>query len=207
MDLPGVNIFGSKFTLEVARERVSKYKINHKNYKFVEMQASQKIGSINVKSFEVANSIAGSLAYYFQTPDGDIIVISNHTNADLGVFGKTDFNKIKAESNNILALIMDARRANFHGKSVDMINVTPLIEEKFKQAKDDERIIVGGYDEEMYTLIEVLNLAKKYKRPVAIYGRAFNHLYETLKPGNGPEFVDFKSVGKVKNVVVLVTGT
>jgi len=207
MDLPGITVYASKFTLEAVKERVSKYKINHSNFKFQEIGDSTKIGSINVKTFEVANSIAGSRAFNFQTPDGDIIFISGYTNADLGVFGKTDLAKMKSESNNILALIMDSRRANFHGKSSDKINVTPVIEDKFKSAKPNERIIVGGYDEEMLTLMEVMDLAKKYNRPVAIYGRAFNFLYETLNPGNKPEIIDFKSINKHDNVVVLVTGT
>lgn len=207
MDLPGITIYGSKFTLEVARDRVSKYKINHNNFKFKEIGPKIKIGNLNIKSYEVANSIAGSRAYNFQTPDGDIIFLSNFTNTDLGVFGKTDLQKIKNEANDILALVMDARRANFGEPSASKINVTPLIEERFAHANPDERIIVGGYDEEMYTLIEVIKLAKKYKRPVSIYGRAFNFLYSILNYQDKPEFIDFKSINKSNNAVILVTGT
>ena len=207
MDLPGITIYGSKFTLEVARERVSKYKINHQNFKFKEIGKELKLGNINIKSYEVANSIAGSRAYNFQTPDGDIVFLSSHTNTDLGIFGKTDLQKIKNEANDILALVIDSRRSNFGGKSAEKINVTPLIEERFANAKPNERIIVGGYDEEMYTLIEVMKLAQKYKRPIAIYGRAFNFLYQILKSENKPQFIDFKAINKTDNAVVLVTGT
>ncbi len=209
MDLPGIKIYGSAFTIEAVKDRVSKYTIGHEDFEFVAIDKEMKIGNINVKTFEVANSIAGSLAFNFQTPDGDIIFMSNFTNDDLGVYGKTDINKIKAESNNVLALITDARRSNYHGTSSSKKNVTPLIEHKFKEASDDQRIIVGAYDEEMYTINEILELAYKYKRPVAIYGRTFSLLYDNLKTKNSnePEFIDFKTIGKVKNCVVLVTGT
>ena len=208
MDLPGITIYGSRFTLEVARERVSKYKINHHNFKFKEIGPTLKLGKINIKSYSVANSIAGSLAYNFQTSDGDIIFLSNYTNADLGIFGKTDLQKIKNEANDILALVMDARRSNFSNKSAEKINVTPLIEDKFINAKPNERIIVGGYDEEMYTLMEVIKLAKKYNRPVVIYGRTFNFLYEKLKNHEDTvKFIDFRAINKTSNAVVLVTGT
>ncbi len=209
MDLPGLTIFGSEFTIKAAKDRIAKYKIGHTDYKFETIETEKKIGNINVKSFEVANSIAGSLAFNFQTKDGDIIFMSNFTNDDLGEFGKTDINKIKAESNNILALITDARRSNYHGTSSSKKNVTPLIEDRFKNATEEQRIVVGAYDEEMYTINEILKLAVKYKRPVALYGRTFSYLYSNLKnkQGEQPEFIDFKTISNVKNCVVLVTGT
>ena len=209
MEMQGLTIYGSKFTLDVAKDRVSKYKLGHANFKFVEIKDSQKIGSMNVKSFEVANSIPGSLAYNFQTPDGDVIVMSNMIIDDLGVFGKTDLAKIKAESNNIVALCLDSRIANSNGSSKDKKSVKPFIEEEFKNAKDNERIIVGAYDEEMYNLQEVMELAKKYNRPVISYGRAFDFLYSELKNNPSvitPEFIDYQKIASTPNAVVLVTG-
>ncbi|WKX02496.1 ribonuclease J [Candidatus Mycoplasma mahonii] len=207
MDLPGVSVYGSVFSIKVAQERVSKYKIGHNNFSFKVLTKDNKIGSINVKTFELANSIAGSIALNFQTSDGDIIFTSNFTNADLGVYGKTDLENIRSESNDILALIMDARRANYHGKSSEKMNVIPLIEDKFQSAGANQRIIVGTYDEEMYTISEVLDLAKKYNRPVALYGRTFAFLYKMLDIKDQPKFIDFKTINKVDNCVVLVTGT
>ena len=209
MDIPGITIYGSDFTIKAIKDRVSKYKIGHTDYKFQALEKDNKIGNINVKTFGIANSIAGSLALNFQTKDGDIVFMSNFTNDDLGVYGKTDLEKIKSESNNILALITDARRANYHGTSSSKKDVTSLIEDKFKNADDNTRIIVGAYDEEMYTINEVLLLAHKYNRPVAIYGRTFGYLYSNLenKVGPEPKFIDFKTIGKVNNAVVLVTGT
>lgn len=209
MEMQGLTIYGSKFTLDVAKDRVSKYKLGHTNYKFVEMTDNQKIGSINVKSFEVANSIPGSLAYNFQTNDGDILVISNMVNDKLGVFGNTDLEKIKANSKEILALCLDSRTANFNGLSKDKKSVKPFLIEEFKKASQNERIIVGAYDEEMYNLQEVMELAKEFGRPVISYGRAFDFLYSELKENPSvisPEFVDYQKINYTNNAVVLVTG-
>lgn len=209
MEMQGLVIYGSKFTLDVAKDRVSKYKLGHTNFKFVEIQPSQKIGGINVKAFEIANSIPGSLSYNFQTPDGDILVMSNMINDDLGAFGKTDLEKIKSESNDILALCLDSRTANFNGFAKDKKSVKPFLVEEFKKAKDDERIIVGAYDEEMYNLQEVMELAKEFNRPVISYGRAFDFLYSELKNNPAvitPEFGDYQKISSTDNAVVLVTG-
>ncbi len=209
MEMQGLVIYGSKFTLDVAKDRVSKYKLGHTDFKFVEISPNQKIGSINVKAFEVANSILGSLSYNFQTPDGDVLVISNMINDDLGVFGKTDLEKIKSDSSNILALCLDSRIANFNGRSRDRKSVKPFLIDEFKKAKNNERIIVGAYDEEMFNLQEVMELAKEFNRPVISYGRAFDFLYSELKDNSNvitPEFVDYQKINSTSNAVVLVTG-
>lgn len=211
MDFPGLTIYGSKFTVEAARKRVSKYKIEHSNYKF-EIIGEKNFGKVNVKTFEVANSIPGSLAYNFQTPDGDVIAMSNMTIDDLGPYGNTKLEDIKNNSKDILALILDTRRANYNGKSADKKSIKELIKNTFEKTKDDQRIIVGGYDEEMYTIQEVIDMANEHNRPVAFYGSAFDTLYQILLKENPDtnkpkQIVEYKDVNNVNNAVVLVTGT
>lgn len=210
MDLPGVTIYASEYTAEVIAERIDKYKIGHKDYKITIIKEEQKIGSLTVKSFSVANSIPGSLAYNFQTVDGDILVMANNTIEDLGPFGHTNLEEIKAKSNNILALILDSRLANFKGHSYEKKSVIPAIKEFFEKADPNERIIVGAYDEEVYSIEEVIQLAKKSGRPVVSYGRAFDTLYSKIKKIYGleiMEFEDYKQANKINNAVVLITGT
>ena len=210
MDLPGITIYASKYTVEVIKERLSKYKLGHNNYKVEVIEESQKIGSTNVKAFSVANSIPGSLTYNIQTEDGDVIVMGSNTIEDLGSFGKTDLEEIKSKSNNILALLLDSRIANFKGHSSEKKSVVPVIKEFFDKAKDNERIIVGAYDEEVFTVQEVIDMAKKAGRPVISYGRAFDNLYTTMRNQydvDSPEFEDYKKADKIDNAVILVTGT
>ncbi|MCK5946027.1 MAG: ribonuclease J, partial [Mycoplasmataceae bacterium] len=211
MDVKGLTIYGSEFTIKAVKERVSKYRLGHNEFKYETIDKKTKIGSIFVDIFEVANSIPGSLAYNFKTPDGDILFVSNYTNADLGPYGKTSIEDIKKNSDKVLALIMDSRRANFHGKSSTKTSITELVEEKFKTAKDDQKIVVIAYDEEMYTLQQIMDLAIKYNRPVALYGRAYDFLYKSLMKAfpntKVPKFIDYKSISKTSNPVVVVSGT
>lgn len=212
MEVKGLNIYSSKFTKLAVMDRVAKYNINHNDYKFHEIGDSIKIGSVIVKSFSVANSIPGSLAFNFQTPSGDIIFMSNFVIDDLGPFGKTDLAVIKENSSgNILALMLDSGRSNFQGKSADHKSVLPIIEKEFRNADKSERIIVGGYDEEMFVLQEIIDLAVEEGRPIALYGRAFGTLFKNMSmqfPKNKfPKIIDYKDVNSHDNVVVLVTGT
>jgi ribonuclease J len=210
MDIPNITIYASKFTKEIIEERISKYKIGHNNFKIEEIKESQKIGSLNIKSFELANSIPGSLGYNFQTQDGDIIFMSNNTLEDLGLFGKTNIEKIKSSSNEILALILDSRFSNFKGYSSEKKSVIPFIEKTFQNAKKNERIIVGAYDEEVYNIQEIIELANKYDRPIISYGRAFDSIFSKMRKMfkiNLPKFKDYKKIDLINNAVVLVTGT
>lgn len=210
MDLPGITIYASKYTAQIIEDRVSKYKLGHNDYKIEVISDSQKIGEDNIKSFSVANSIPGSLAYNFQTEDGDVVVMGSNTIEDLGPFGHTDLEKIKSESNDILALLLDSRIANYKGHSSEKKSIIPTIKSFFDKAGAKERIIIGAYDEEVYTIQEVLELAKKSGRPVVSYGRAFDALYSKLREQHKidiPEFEDYKKANKLDNAVVLVTGT
>ncbi|NQZ66123.1 MAG: ribonuclease J [Mycoplasmatales bacterium] len=210
MDLEGVTIYASKYTAEVISERISKYKIGHNNYKIEIIKENQKIGSLNIKTFSVANSIPGSLSYNFQTEDGDILVMGNNVIEDLGPFGHTDLEKIKSESNEILAVILDSRIANYKGHSYEKKSVIPSIKDFFDKAGKDQRIIVGAYDEEVYSIDEVIKLAQKEGRPIVSYGRAFDNLYSKIKKVyklNLPDFEDYKKANKIDNAVILVTGT
>lgn len=211
MDMPGITIYASEYSVEIIKERVSKYKLGHNNYKIEVIGKEQKIGSMNIKTYPVATAIPGAIAYNFQTLDGDIIVMGSNTIEDLGPFGKTDLELIKNDSRDILALLLDSRTSNLSGHSADKKSVVPAIRDFFNAAKPNERIIIGAYDEEVYSIQEVLEMAKKAGRPVISYGRAFDNLYSKLREFNKdmgiPEFEDYKSANKIDNAVILVTGT
>lgn len=210
MEVPGITIYASAYTRKLIEERVSKYKIGHSNFKFETIKDGQVIGKVKVKTFEIANNIPGSLAYSFETPKGDIMIMSNTTVGDMNNFGKTDLEEIKKNSNNILALLLDSRTSNKKGSSFDKKSPIDGIKAVFEQANDDERIIVGAYDEEVYATHEVIKMAKEYGRPVISYGRAFDGMYEPIRnkeQDSMPKFLDYKKCNETKNAVILVTGT
>ena len=210
MEIPGLTIYLSQYTFEIVKERISKYKLGHNDFTLKVLDKDQKIGDINIKTYELANSVPGSIAFNLQTKDGDIIFMSNNTIDDLGVFGKTDLENIKENSNNILALLLDSRRSNYKGHSSDMKSVIPSVKEMFEKAKPNERIIVGSYDEYIHSIQEIIELAKKEGRPVISYGRTFDNHYSKikgLKSNQIPKFENYKNINKINNAVVFITGT
>lgn len=210
MDIKGLKIYASKFTKQAIEDRVSKYKIDHQDYEIKIIDKALKFGNVIVEPFSVANAIPGSYGYKFKTLDGNIIFLANFIIDNLKDFGTTDLAKIKGNEQT-LALLMDARRSNFKGKSSDHKSVKKIIEPKFQTTKVFERIIIGAYDEEMFVLQEVMELAIKYNRPIALYGRTYQTLFDILMKQNPnipqPKIIDYRAINKYNNVIVLITGT
>lgn len=213
MSIKGLTIYATEFTVEIIKERISKYKIGHKDYKILVLKDTQTIGGVTINKIPLAHSIPGTIGLDFQTEDGSIVYMANFAIGDLGAYGKTDLNQIKksVSEKGILTLLLETKRASYVGKAIDKVSIRPVIEKTFLETDKDTRIIVGAYDEEMYTIQQILDLAIETNRPVIPYGRAYALLLEMYKKLNPnmklPVIEDYKKIKSIKNAVVLVTGT
>jgi ribonuclease J len=209
--VPNITIYCSDFSVFLIKERISKYNIGKSNHSLKTIEKGEQIGSIIVEPIELAGALPGTLGFNFKTLDGSVIFMFNFVDADLGVYGKTDIAKIKAENPKILALIMDSGMSNFNGVSSQHIDIKNLLDDKFNSIKENERIIIGSYDHEMSSLQQILDLAKKYNRTVITYGRIYHQLLEFLINSNPdlvlPKIVDYKKIKDEKSCVVIVSGT
>lgn len=213
MKIPNLKIYMSTFTKIIVLDRLSKYKIDNK-YEIISIPKELKIDNILIKSIPLGGSINGILGFNFEKEDGNILFLSNIVLGNMGIFGKTDINEIKKYLNpnkELTMLCLDSGKSNVSGLAINKAKVTPIIERYFVEAKENERIIIGAFDEEMSTLHEVLNLAAKYNRPVVAYGRNYAYLLSlSIKIFNKqkfPEIIDIKQINEVQNAVVLVTGS
>lgn len=213
MKVKDVQIYSSPFNTLVIKNRIEKYKIGHNQYKINKITTPITVGNVQIKPIPLAGSMPGLNGYDFLTPDGHVLFMFNYVLGDLGVYGTTDLVQTKKYigTKNVLALVVDAGKANVDGYSKDKIKLPKHVIELFESAKPDQRIIVGAYDEEMYSIHKILDLAVKHKRPVITYGKTYGQLIYLIskvnKEGIYPEFVDYKNANKVNNAVVLVTST
>lgn len=217
MEIPDINIYCSSFSKTPIIERISKYNIDTSKINVnVLDEKGIKIDNINIKSIPLAGALPGTIGFAFDVESKDknetLLFLSNFVDGDLGVYGKTDIYNIKKEFPNIIALFLDSGMSNFNGKSRDKINIESELEKIFSETKDDERIIVGAYDQEMATLHQVLDIAIKYNRDVVTYGRSYHTYLDLLKKFNPqlklPKILDYKYISKHDNkVVIIVSGT
>ncbi|TQC51587.1 ribonuclease J [Mycoplasmopsis mucosicanis] len=213
MHIPNLNIYTSAFNKMMILERLSKYKIENKNFKINTISKMTKLGDIFIQPIELAGSMPGHIGFDFITPDGDILFMFNFVEGDLGIYGKLHFETLQKAftKRKLIALVVDAGRANYSGKAVDKINLPRNIKDVFQAASPDERIIIGAYDEEMVAIHQILDLAYEAKRPIVTYGKTYGQLFTLMSKEQPdlklPELIDYKNANKANNAVILVTGS
>lgn len=214
MNANHLKIYCSAYSKYLVMDRIQKYEIKGNKYEILSMNTTLDLGNIKVHPIKAAGSLPGVLNYNFETEDGYILFLLNSIVGNLGIYGNTDLNLIKKNlrpDKKILALFLDSGRSNLKGNAIDKIKVTPHIKQFFEETSQDSRIIIGAYDEEMVTLLEVLQLAKKNNRAVIIYGKTYQDLLELSikfnKEISYPEFLDYKDMNTTKNAVIIVAGT
>ncbi|VEU75576.1 hydrolase [Mycoplasmopsis maculosa] len=213
MKIPNLKIYTSSLNKILILDRLSKYKISNASNRIIVLDKTIKVGEIFVKPLDLAGSMPGHIGLDFITPDGDVVFMFNFVEGNLGVYGNLNFEQLGKNNfskRKILALIVDSGRANYNGKAIDKIQLPQSIKEAFLAAKSDSRIIVGAYDEEMYALSQILELAIQTDRPIITYGKTYGQVLNIIKKAKPdlpmPKILDYKYSNKIKNAVILVTG-
>ncbi|QGZ97638.1 ribonuclease J [Mycoplasma sp. NEAQ87857] len=213
MKIPGLVIYTSAFNKVLILERLSKYNISDANYKVQVINQPIKLGQLTIKPFALSGSLPGNIGFDFMTKNGDYLFMFNFVEGNLGIYGKTYFKELRQflGNNKINALVVDAGKSNFNSKAINKLNKSAQIDQAFENADPKAKIVVGAYDEEMVVLEQVLRNAKKYNRPVAMYGKTYAQLLYLITQVNNklelPQIIDHKTINKTENVVVLVTGS
>lgn len=214
MKMPTVPVYTSKFNKVLIMERLSKYKLDLKKVKINILDRPTKVGDIFVNPIELAGSMPGHIGLDFITPSGDYLFMFNFVEANLGIYGNLDFDEMPKKffaKRKIKALIVDSGNSNQNCRAADKIVLPRNVREAFFSARPDQRIIVGAYDEEMYSISQILDFAYEAKRPVIAYGKTYGQVLSLIKAVvpdlRLPKVLDYKYANKVKNAVILVTGT
>ncbi len=213
MEIPNVPIYCSFFSEEPIIERISKYNIDTKKINInVLNEDGINIEGVSIKSILLAGALPGTIGFSFTIDNGSYLFLSNFVDGDLGIYGKTDLEKIKNDYPNIIGLFLDSGMSNLNGKSFNKIEIKNELEQVFSEATNDQRIIIGAYDQEMATMQQVLDIALKYNRDVVTYGRSYHQLLELIQKYNPnlklPKILDYKYISKHNNnVVIIVSGT
>ena len=210
-----VPVYGTKLTLTLAENKIREHRVKSCNLNCVYPKSVVKAGCFSVEFINVNHSIAGSVALAITTPVGVIL----HTGdfkvdltpvggeiidlARLTEIGKKGVNLLLCESTNV------ERDGYSMSESVVLDNLDRL----FIQNKT-RRIIVATFATNVYRLQQILNLASRHKRKVAISGRSMLNVIEAASkigeltvPQN--TIVDITKIKNIadKDLVIIATGS
>lgn len=173
--LPKIPMYGAKLTLGLLRGKFEEFKITESDVDLHEVTTDDRIKIskfFTVDFFQMTHSIPDNSGLIIHTPLGRIVHSGDFKLDYHPADGKTShLHKLaQAGEEGILALISDSTRAESPGHSPSERDVANAIEEIVASAK--KRVIVTSFSSHIHRLQNVIRIAEKHDRRVAIEGRS-----------------------------------
>ncbi len=212
---PGTPVYGTKLTLALADNKLREHRLNNVSERTVKPKDRVKAGAFEVTFVNVNHSIAGAVALAIDTPYG-IIYHSGDFKIDLTpVAGSPiDLGEIgEIGKKGVLLYLGESTNIERPGYTMSEKVVGTTLEHLFAE-NADRRLIVATFASNVHRLQQIIDIAVKYRRKVALSGRSmFNVVEAALKIGELtiPEGV-LIDVEKTKNffdreIVIVSTGS
>ena len=211
-----VDVYGTKLTLALAEIKLAEHNVLDKvNFVPVADKSVVAVGDFTAEFIHVSHSIAGSCAICLRTPVGAVL----HT----GDF-KIDYTPLGNEIMNInriaeigkqgvLLMMSESTNVEKPGYTMSESVVSDQFYQIFQEAKG-RRIIVATFASNVDRLAMIIELAKTFKRKIAISGKSMVKYIETsIRIGHlsvdNDMFVDIDKIGNIDDgkLVILSTGS
>lgn len=208
-------LYGSKMTLTLLDNKIREHKITGVKGICVKPGYVVKLGIFSIEFIKVNHSIPGAFALAINTPAGTIF----HT----GDF-KIDYEPIDGEvidlariaeigRKGVTLMMGESTNVERPGYAISEKRVGENLERVFIE-NATRRIFVATFSSNIYRVQQIINLAIKYGRRVAVIGRSMiNNIDAGMKIGSftfdKSVFIDIEKIGSLedKNVLVLSTGS
>ena len=207
--IPDVPVYGTKLTLKIAKNDLSKELID--KVKLIEIKPHVKIDFEKNAIFpiSVTHSIPDAVCYVLYTPDGAIVYTGDFV-FDSTMMGsyKTDIGKLAyVGKQGVLCLLCESFYADKAGHTSPNNRVNTFIRDVL--AKNDNRIIATIFPAHYYRIQEIFDEVSKTHRKIVIMGKALQEMinsaiddgYLTLSRDKIGTLGDIES----KNSVVLIS--
>ena len=208
-------IYGSQMTLTLLDNKLREHKITGVKGICVKPGYVVKVGSFSVEFVKVNHSIPGAFALSIDTPAGTIF----HT----GDF-KIDYEPIDKEvidlariaeigRKGVTLMLGESTNVERPGYAISEKRVGENLEHVFIE-NPTRRLFVATFASNIYRVQQIIELAIKYNRRVAVIGRSMiNNIDAGMKIGafkfDKSVFIDIEKIASLedKNVLVLSTGS
>lgn len=207
-------IYTGAFSANVIHEMLKKEKIRDVKVNRLKRNSKVTIDGVKVQTFPLIHSVPDTFGLAIMTSEGAIVYTSEFIidyDMSSGIF-ESDFSELTAiGKKGVLALLSESQYAERSGHTAPDHRITKLIEPKFEQAQG--RIIITVYHQSLYRVLEVIELAKKYKKKIYIFDKELrDHLkiLQDMKYFQIPreiELFDDQFTNDEEDVVIIVSGS
>lgn len=164
------DVYATALTAKLLNEELNKHHIKNKRINIIKRHDVIKIGNHVIRTFPVMQSIADGVGFAFQTEYGSIVYTSefifdydflnNAFSMDINALSEIGKNKV-------LCLMSESTGSLRTGYTAPKHRITDHIEHYFEVSGN--RLIITLYRQNLFRIIEILELASKYKKKVFFY--------------------------------------
>ena len=163
-------VYATALTAKLLDEELVKHGINKKRINIVKRNEVLNISGHNIKTFPVMQSIADGVGFAFETDYGYIVYTSEFI-FDYDILNKAfsmDVNELsQLGEKGVLCLMSESTGSTRNGYTAPKHRISDSIEHYFETTGN--RVIITLYRQNLFRIIEILELASKYKKKVFFY--------------------------------------
>ena len=209
-----VPIFGTRLTLGILEGRLKENGVDSSNLHVVTPGEIITLGCFSIGFIRVNHSIPDSVGLSIKTPLGMIVHTGDFKFDYTPIDGKmADFRKLADLGNKgVLVLMADSTNSENEGHTPSEKTVGIAFNREFQKAQG--RIIVATFSSNVHRIQQVIDMAVRYRRRVAILGRSMvNVVNISLELGyiHAPEgvIIDIEEVMNypANRIVIITTGS
>ena len=176
-----VPVYMAPLTAKLFDRRAKKEGLKDYEIHRVRRNGQFKIGQTEIRTFGTTQSIADGFGVAIRTEDGYVVytsefIVDYDTKTDAFKFDMTDIMEIGRRG--VLVLLSESVGATREGHSAPQHRITKILEPYFEDAKG--RIIVTTYSQNLYRVIEFVELANRFNRKVMIYDDELRSLMQDM---------------------------
>ncbi len=176
-----VPVYMAPLTAKLFDRRAKKEGLKDYELHRVRRNGQFKIGNTEIRTFGTTQSIADGFGVAIRTEDGYVVyssefIVDYDTKNDAFKFDMTDVMEIGRRG--VLALLSESVGATREGHSAPQHRITKMLEPYFEDAKG--RMIVTTYSQNLYRVIELVELANRFKRKIMIYDDELRSLMQDM---------------------------
>ncbi len=207
--LPDIPIYGTKLTLEIVKNDMTKEEIEKTNFKEIRPHSKITFGKNAIFPISVTHSIPDALCYVLYTEDGAIVYTGDFVfDSTVPNIYKTDIGKLAyVGKQGVLCLLAESIYADKFGHTSPNNRVAGFIREVL--TNNPNRIIATIFPAHFYRVQEIFNEVSKTHRKIVIMGKSLQEMINRAID-EGYLTIDKNRIGSLndldnKDVVVFIS--
>jgi len=214
LDVVDTEIYATALTAKIIELVLERHGNKNKKVNVIDRAGSVTVAGHIVHSFPLMQSIADAIGLSFETENGQVIYSSEFI-VDYDFMNESFMMNINSlsqmGSHNVLALFSESVGAKRQGYTSPNHRISSIVEPYFES--NERRLILTLYKQNLFRIIEILELAKKYNKQVFFldneHVKMLNYVndfgYYEIPRGLIVNKNDFDN--NQKNIVVIVSGS